>query len=392
MKHIKITFEIIWKNKYTLLLLLLQMLLTTIIFVSLVGKLQYLVSSRASANAFNEYNAYYFNNYLYYDPEVLDLEQILQEQINAEWSIGETAILHLQTSDGKMVMAYGYNEPIITLSNIEMHSGTWFAEGEDYGGVPVIAIGDTYKTGDTIEFWNPEQERKTSVKVIGTISPQTYVTAFSSGASQDFAKLYQLIEPAQGDFIVPFECKNIPSVTNADTWMVQRLFGKIIVTEDKMPQDEIYRVLKPYGTVSNIGIMQENYKHELREYFISNGVVLFVFTLLALAGIGGINSMLNLVNERRYTIYFMHGMTKRNCALVEAMRSGTLILLSYLLFFVLYAITPVGEIFSVQSYTINGLTFLAVLLYMILIYSITAVPFVIKLGKKDLIHLYKQKS
>lgn len=144
--------------------------------------------------------------------------------------------------------------------------------------------------------------------------------------------------------------------------------------------------------MTSVATMMENYATELKLFFTTNCIVLAVFTLLTIAGIGGINSMINIKNENRYIVYFLYGMTMKQCARIEALRSGSLIVTSYLFLVVGFYLSPIHTWFPINKYKITGGTFLIILIYLSLIYMGTSIPFVAKLGKKEGMKNYKQRA
>lgn len=388
MKVIKLSLHLIWKRKYTYMLLAFQMIVSIIIFVSLVGKVQHIENSRMVANIFNSENAFYFTPYTYYDTNTFDLKKLLPDE--STYEIGRISNLNLKNDSEEYVFAYGYNDTIIRYTNVHLSDGEWFNSDTEYAYIPIISIGSKYKVDDVVTLKEYENEKEIQCKVIGTIKENEYITTFMSSGSKNNASLENIISIANADFIIPFECCEVPSIGEDDVSSYTYNYGLIIIMKNSA-KAEVYALLDQYGEVSDINSMITNFSEATRDYFLSNGIVLFVFTLLGLSGIGGINSMLNISNRKRYTIYFMYGMTQKMCAMIEAIRSSLVIIVSFVVSIVLIFYTSIGSLFPPAEYTINGTTFVYVFLYMVGIYLVTSLYFVINLSKQNLIDVYKQK-
>lgn len=389
MKVIRLALHLIWKRKYTYALLAFQMIISIIIFVSLVGKVQHIAHSQTVANIFNSENAFYFTPYTYYDTNSFHLKELLPDE--SSYEIGRVSNLTLKNNSGENVFAYGYNDTIIRYTNVNLKDGTWFNSDTDYEHIPIISIGSKYSVDDVVTLRDYENEKEMTFKVIATIRETEYITTFMSGGSKNNASLENIVSIANADFIVPFECSKVNSIGENDVSSYNYNYGSIIIMKNS-ENAAVYELLDQYGEVSDINSMITNFKDETRDYFLSNGIVLLVFTLLGLSGIGGINSMLNVANRKRYTIYFMYGMTQRKCAIIEAIRSGLVIIVSFVASVVLIFYTDIGNLFPPTEYAINVMTFIYVLLYMAGIYLVTSLYFVINLSKQNLMDVYKQKA
>lgn len=368
------------------------MIISTIIFISLIGKMQYLLLTKNTINIFNDKNAYYFTPAIYYDFNKFDLDYILSESINSNYSIGEIYNLYIKGENANMQYAYGYNDAIIEYADITLTNGKWFETDKKYNKIPVIAIGNNYKVNDLIYFTS-ESGGLLEAEVIGTINKNDYLLTFYSSGSKDNASLNNLVTPASGNFIVPYNSNSIPSIHQEDTLFSHIQYGNIIIFNEQSINQEVYSLLNEYGEVSSINAMKSNYSNEIHDFFISNSIILLIFSMLTLTGIGGVNSMVSIENERRYTILFMNGFTNKRCAVTEVIRMGILILISFLTVMILYYnFAPLKKMLSFGEYRINFITFLLVLLYMILIFSIGSISFILKLSRQDLISIYKKKA
>ncbi len=124
---------------------------------------------------------------------------------------------------------------------------------------------------------------------------------------------------------------------------------------------------------------------------MTNGMVFVIFMILTVAGINGINRIWEVEDERVYTIMYMLGLDTKNCMMIEALKTFTVVGISYLLFLIGYkwilrSILPMG--ISNESGWILAVTFI----YFLAIYAVTSVSFVLKAGKCNIMELYKRKG
>lgn len=387
MNILQLSIRLIWKRKYTYLLLMFQMIVSTIIFVSLVGKMQNIVDSRNVANIFNSENSLYFTPYTYYDTNEFDINEVLKKDCN--YRIGKVFNLNFKTEHSESVFAYGYNDTIIDYTNIELVKGEWFNKDKQYKYIPIISVGQKYPVGHIISLQTLQNNKSFNCQVIGTIKENEYITTFMSGGSKGNASLENIVSNANADFIVPFNCNQYLSFGENDMEFYNNNYGNIIIYE-KSDELKICSKLSQFGEVSKIEEMIENFRNDNRDYFLSNGIVLIIFTMLCIAGIGGINSMLNIENKRRFSLYFMCGMTSKMCGLVEGLRSGVVVITSYIISICIFKYTNCVNLFPPNLYSINSETFFYIMIYMAIIYAITSVAFIMKYKKQNLIEIYRE--
>jgi hypothetical protein len=390
MKILRMTFKIVIINIKSILLLVIQMIVTSLILLALIGKIQYIMQEKDGLSIFNEDNAFYFTPFSYYDMNTFDMDSIIRKNISTSYEEGKISQLLLKNENGTNIVAWGYNDQIIHKSNIKMKFGKWFSKHNNTDYIPVVGIGDTYKTGTVINLeCNSNKIQK--ALVIGTISRNTYIPTFNSYSSKGDASLTEIISLPYLELIIPFECSQVPSIQKNDIWDSQVQSSSILIFPSKVNKETVNESLGCYGAISNINEMTNNYHNEIKEFFITNGIALLIFSLLTLAGIGGVNSMINIKNERRYIIYYLCGFTSKGCAIVEGIRTSFMIALAYVILIILYYFTPLKSLYETNE-VINLVTFLLTFIYLILVFCLSSLPFIINLGKKNLILKYKQKA
>lgn len=387
-----LTVRMINKDRWSYVLLIFELVLTSIIFLPFVGKLQAEMATKNIINVFNDRNACYFNPYEFFDVEKNNIKKILQKDGCSDLEVGEISDISLEMSNGKELSAYGYNDTIIDFVRLSLSQGSWFEKQEKDDCIPIISIDPKLKMNDIVEFAGSDDTSKVKGKVIGVMSREEYVMTFNSSGNNDFSKLSDFVSSPEADIIVPYQCKNYKSFTEKNIEEGSYQPGKILMTKKEKSLDKIIKICHQYGSISKINKMKENYQKDKRDFYISNGIVLAVFSLLSLAGIGGFNGIQSMLHERMFTIYYMLGLSKRRCMLMEGLRTFLLLIVSFGSVLILFYLLKFNRLFNADEYRMNGITFSIVFLFLCLICFVSSVGYVEKLARKNLIEVYKKKA
>ena len=388
-----IVWKLTKKNIGSLALLTLQAIITILILIGLIGKVQMVSSARNVTDAFQNQNGIYFTEFACYHDSLPDLTQILSQKAEtAAARTGEITDLLLKNDRGETVAAYGYNDTMIETARIPLKEGIWFSQAQPTDKIPVLAIDGQYQVGDELTFLHPRNHTAIKAIVIGTIEDCTYIPTFNRSGTADIATLSFFVSTPQFPLIVPYHCSSIPSFQEemATDTSVER--GKIINTGSQPASEAVQNALKSYGSSVSVERMAVQYRQEIRDHLLTNGIVLLVFSVLSVAGIGGANGIQYILNEKRFIIYYMLGLTQKKCMLIEALRSFSLVMSSFLITIFLYWVTPIRDLYASDSFQINAFTFLLIFLFLLMIYACTSVAFFRKLGRKDLIQSYQQSA
>lgn len=381
------------KNIGSLSILTLQTVITILLLIGLIGKLQMISAAKNVTDAFQNQNAIYFTEYACYRENLPDLTQLFAKKADtASAKIGEITDLLLKTEKGETIVAYGYNDVMINEASVPLKEGIWFDQAHTSGLIPVIAVGRQYPVGLELSFLHPIRHTTVKAVVIGIIDEDTYLPTFNRSGTSDIATLSFFVSTPQFPLIVPYQCANIPSFQKEITADTSAERGRIIITGGQPALDAAQSLLKPYGSTVGIDQMALQYHQEIRDHMTTNGIVLLIFSILSIAGIGGVNGMQYLLNERRFVIYYMLGFTQKKCVLTEALRSFILILSSFLITVFLYWCTPVRSLYDSDGFYINAVTFLLIFLFLMILYACSSVAFCLKLGRTDLIQNYQKST
>ena len=387
-----LSLQLIWKRKLSFFLLVFQIIISSIIFIGMIGQVQMIVSSYSTANTFDNTKAYYFSPYAFNMNQDINIENIAYEKINKNATIGKAYEVFLYDRNETPYYCYGYNDTLLSYMNFEIIDGDTFKNHKSTEFIPIVSIGNQYQIGEQFEFVDESNCLIAKGQVVGTISKESYIINFNSGASTDFSNLTDIVSIPYADFIIPV---NSQAYCSFDTEKYSDYAIKQdceLIFANNTNSDTVYSKLCQYGSVSSINIMKDNYINKINSDLTTNGIILLVFTLLTLAGLGGINGIQSIENKKLYNIYFILGITAKKCSLIEAIRSFILMLLSFTLVLSLYYLTPLKELFNSYTYKIDWFTFFMTFIYIALIFLITSCGFIYKLSKENLISTYKENA
>ena len=387
-----LAFRLLWKRKTTFFLLILQVIISSVIFIGMIGELQMIYSASDAANTFSNENAFYYLPYAFNSEQNIEIEKISTEKIDESARVGQAYDVLLSDEAGNTYSCCGYDDTLISYFDFHLLDGISFSDYDD-NYLPIISAGTNYKTGEIINFTDIDGEDNISGKIIGTIANDSYVVNFSQGSNTDYSDLGQIISVSYSDFIVPVDSEKYPSINiNKYSDYAMKQPGELVVFDDGVNKSDVYDELCNYGSVSDIDTMKINYTDKIKNDMLINGLILLVFTILTLVGLGGINGIQSIENRRIYNIYFILGISRKKCALIEAVRNIALLLISFIAVLLIYNLTPLNLCFSVDTYKINWLTFLMTFTYISLIFIITSSGFIYRISKENIISAYKERA
>lgn len=391
------TFDLLLKHFKHNLILIFQLIITFLILLGFIGKVQYILITENITHTFDSSNAYYYYPYSFTSEE-FSAEKILSDNNISDVNVG-TVYYMLVECDQSEKIAVCYNDTIISHTRIDLSTGKWFDKIDytDKNTIPIIAVGDAYNINDKITFTDINGQ-KTNAKIIGTINKDENILTFDSGATASVSSLEFFISKPYCDFIVPFNSTTIPSLS--ENYDMGKKYGacvesngEVIIPKNNASNINFENIFKMYGTIVSLDEMTQNYIEDTNSELLVNGVILVVFILLTAAGIGGINGMQSRLNQRNYIIYYMLGMNRHNCALTELFRSNIIVLLGFLASVSIYSFEKIRYmLYPIDGVFINWFTFTFAYLTISLVSCIISLKYVLKLGQGDLIEYYKNRE
>lgn len=385
MKLFIVTARMMKKRRKTILLLMAEMILSSVVMASLVGQMLFIHKSSRIVNAFNGFDCYYFTPHFYYDPDFY-IGDYLSDEEKASTELGTTHIMSVKTEQHGLRHAVGYTDFVIDRACVEMEEGDWFNTA-DCSNIPLVAVGDEYKTGEQVTF-----ENGSTGTIIGTVRKDSYIISFTHSGSSGNASLSDFISlPSEAGFIVPYQSEHYQSLPEEVIEHDMANFSQIVYIRNPDMKSRVTGTLKQYGYISSIEEMENNFNEENRDYFITNGIIFFIFMILTVVGIGGINGIWRVEDEHAYTVMYILGLDTKKCMVIEALKTFTVVGISYLFFLAVYrwlldSVLPVG--ISAESGWIPAVTFL----YFLVIYAVSSASSILNAGKHNVMELYRRKE
>ncbi len=386
MKLIVIIMKMAQKRKSSLLLIMIEMVISCIVFASIAGKMVYLKESRKIADTFQGTNSYYYAPFMCYSDE-FDIQKYMDQELREHTVVGSVYTAGLRTAAGAFLPVLGYTDVVISCMKPRMQSGRWFTKKEAAVGsvYPAVAVGSKYAAGDVVEL-----EGGKTVKIIGTIQEGSYIVMFRSWANSGKASLEHFISKASKiALILPYGSETYHSlpVDSFEKEIVQA--ARILQALNQEFADKLERFALKYGEVSSIQQMQENYQKDNEEYYVMNGMILIIFSILTAVGMLGVNGIQSVENERTYTIYYMLGLNRAKCMLIEAVNTFLVVGLSYLVFLAAYYGGLLNGI-SEHASDASAKVLLLIFVYLLFLYAATSFSFIYQAGKHNVMELYKR--
>lgn len=376
-----LSLQEIWKNKIVYLLFSFELILVSIMAISLLGKLIGVVSSKDLCYAFEDKNMYYYAKYDYIQK---DLTDILDAEILQNMDMISLPLYSIHCKQDT-VSAYGYDDALLPLCHYKMSEGIWFHEykGEN---IPVISMDEHYAVGDKILLDDNHQ-----MEVIGFMNQESYIINFHASSGNGESSLDQFISHPDVQMIVACQSRQFASVKD----MVELIGGennRMIFLHDTSYEEKMRRACKDYGAISSFSEMKQNYEENNRYEFMVNGIVLLIFVIVSITGMVGYNEIRMEINRQRILIYQLNGTKIIHLLWMEWIKNLVLFLCSYLLFYVVYRATGVGAVLESSLAVINYQTFAGILLFLGMVILISSLSVYHRLLKTVWISAYKRKQ
>lgn len=376
------------------IILMIQIALTVMIFVGFIGRIQYIFSTKDIANTFSNSKALYYYPFSFTDSEQKAEDIIQKNDLNVSM-VGEAEYILVNCND-ELLPIVGYNDTLSDYANLKLSSGRWFDEQMDGEIIPLISTTDKYLVNDRITV-KDRLGKSFEAIVIGTIDKDGYVLAFNKSASRSVISIDFFVSKPYSYFIAPYNSEIYSSLSDQFDMLLEMevprpTLGKIITYENNEDVKAIEKAFAKYGTTVDIDRMVENYRKDIRFNLWINGIILAVFAILTATGIGGINGIQSRLDRRNYIVYYILGMSRKQCAMTELIRSFSVVTLGFIVAVLLYLFKFVREFLYSSEMIINIRSFLSAFAFLLLICCFVSIKYVIDLGKGSLIERYKNQD
>ena len=145
------------------------------------------------------------------------------------------------------------------------------------------------------------------------------------------------------------------------------------------------------GVLSGINL-ERKFFIRVKNDFIVNGTVLFVFAFLSITGLIGFNGIQCAKNEKNYLIYIFSGGKNRDFVIIEVLKNLTVILLSFIIFMLLYRKMHIFDYSVNELNRISWQMILIVFIALSVICVTTSLWYIKKIAYADWLNDYKFKG
>lgn len=390
-----LAYKIIKKRLILNIILVIQLLLCMALLFTLICEIQFNLLANKIFNYTSINNAYYlyhFDQYLTENETSMKISNKVLDKLNSIEEITDIGDMKYYACNYKSknindnTNCYIYNKVLIDNMKCLLKEGIWFTEYDSNSTekvIPLIACENMgVNLNDIIDINFPGRGRDISERktykgvVIGILNELNYLYDFGSGGTQ--IGLDSLIKKKNKIFILPEYYLDKSDIKDASDSLGRMLFvsNKSLDVKKKLTDLSI-------GIVKDTKDMSIVTAKEYKRLLFINGLVLIVFSLITMAGIGGNNGLQRLTNEKNFSIYYMTGLSWRNCIHIELWRTIIIIGVPYIIFIFLYLTNNLGQFYKPEVSVVNIYTFIAIFLYITLIYITTSLSSVLSLAKSN---------
>lgn len=385
-----LAFKLIKRQKFVSILLVLQVCIALIALNMSIGNIQYYIESAQLANTFSNTNAFYWSPYKYIDRNSFEISNQLSEYQNLKFSEGKISSLILYQNGDEAIGAYGYNDTIISSLSLKLSEGLTFKEYFSTSdihneSIPAIATTSCYSVGDHIELTSIYNSKKILIEIIGVLAPDSYVMSFNTSANSGNSNLDYMISKPQFPLILPFESNMLPSISSSDCLSTNNL-AKLIIVDNHADISIVNSILTKYGHTTYIDDLIANYQSNIKNELTIYSIILIIFTFLTVIGIGGHNVLQGMSTIKYYATFYMLGESQTRCALIEALRCMSLLILSFILISISFPFY--SDLLFGNHCSISPCSYIISFIYIIIVFFMTSFISILKLGKEEIVTFY----
>lgn len=376
----------IWKHKWAYVLLIFQLILVEILLLSFGSRLQGVYESRKLCNAFNGENMYYYMQYQYTKDT---LDNILSKEILDKIEIVEMPLMAISEENGTDYVACGYMDRLIEACEYDLTEGKWFSEYEG-SNIPAISTDPDIHVGTS--FSVGQGENSCVVEIIGYLDADSYVLNFHGGSGSGLGSLHEFVSHPSFQLILPYQSQKWNSITEKATDYMEVCNQSMLFVSDSDVVERLLEESHDYGAVTDINTMKHNYDTDIKNDFILNGTILLVFAILSITGLIGFHGIQSAKHERNYLIYYFLGGKNRDFVVIEILKNGVILAMSFGIFMFLYKKMDIFTYSQNELQRISWQAIVGVFLVISLICVTTSLWYIRRLAHTQWITAYKFKS
>lgn len=310
MKTFYLAIKLFWKQKWSNLILVFQVIISIIMLAQL---FVFVSDYRDSVNAVQDLpidNTIILSVYEYYNPRFVS-----QEIASYNWqeSVG-TVCMDNGICNNVLCNLVVYNDSLIEKYTPPLQEGVWLTEKlsvQELSIPAVVSESMGLEVGDIVELNTTSGDSK-HIIVQGIMQSDTQYLYPAESASPTYFS---------ADSIISKE----PVVILSDSNLCieeQNLSGNLFVfLEDETEDVEVLiKQLSKYGEATQMSTLIGNYEENANTQIAGSTIMFIIFFFLAITSILCCNVMQSMRNRTYFTIYYLLGMDWKNGAAIEIYR------------------------------------------------------------------------
>ena len=381
MKIFLISLKMLWRRKFASILLIVEVVLSVIVFSQMMVYILDLYNNRKAVNELPQEDVLLLTSFEYTDIDDL-MDKLNSSYKTVDIGTGYTGYAYY---GGNTVNLTAYNDALMDIYTPSLKEGTWLSEaGQDpEGSLPVVATsGLGLQAGDCADI--TIMGRQYHIYVCGVLAGPAGYLFPSSYASSELFSADLLISHKEG-FIM--RAGDFPQVSDVFGMMDFTKYRQLLFIRNQqgMSENEIMRFREEFSRYGEITDMNEMVKlfYKNSSDMIQGGAIFFiVFFVLAVLGLIS-NYLVQLGRNRKvFTIYYLNGMKWETCAIIESVRTVILVVLTMLVSIL------AGRLGLLMTSWVSGgyiaVFYTCIAAYIIVIFAAVSAVFIRKLAKTDI--------
>ena len=394
MKNIYLAMKLLLKNKIFSILIIVNIVISSTFLFPLLSEYINFRRAKATVERMEIQNVHYIYTSLPYTFDSYLYNAFHDKAAKTGYIVSVGEVYQLFETSYTYTLWF-YNETIIDHFSPFLAKGEWFAEYENQSTtrIPaVVAQGAGYKTGDffSMEIVSYDSDKKEIILpvdcvVIGVLDSPTQYLDMQGGAANEYFTLDFLLGSETNTIILPLTPEIHDFADPYLYWCVSA--GYLMFTEPGVDYEAVKKDFGYYGEVTDMSSGKSRFYTDMNWYLMSAGYYLMIYSIIAIIGVTSLNIIQNIRNRKNFTVYYLTGMSRKQCAAIELTRMFTLMLLSMLAVIAYSMYSGDIRIFERGQYITALLTLLS---YVAIVFIPASIGFIIGNIRYNIIDAVKQ--
>jgi hypothetical protein len=370
-----LAFRLFWQRKLLNFILVAQLLFSVITLTPIVVRVIHHAEILRTINEFRPEQVYHFQPFTNLSGAAGNVMAELEESNDV--LIGRIYNVFA------LEKCLAYNEVFTQMYKPSLGAGTWFFDltWQDETAMPAVVSADSGRSLG-------EKFTLTLLKGDGTPQPVSAQVAGILRKPTQYLDGWGWADPAYIKVDVIISTEDVVLLRAEDVY--RTMPGSLSAQETKLisypasADESTLNRLRNYGFQTPFSQLISQFRDDELMSIRYEAVTFLTFMLLAVVGIGGNNFAQNIENRRKFTIYYLLGMTRRQRVGIELMRLSILLLFSMIGVFLIGMLQQ--ELFEERKLWFM----LSALLYLVVVFTITSVGFLRSSSKLNVVDAIRE--